>query len=67
MSLVAAEKFPEQTPVFLRQAHILAMIPFSKATLWRRVAEGTFPAPIKLSPRVTAWRTTDVHEWMDAQ
>jgi predicted DNA-binding transcriptional regulator AlpA len=25
----------------------------------------TFPAPIKLSERVTAWRLEEIHAWID--
>ena len=32
----------------------------SHATIWRWVAIRAIPAPIKLSPRVTAWRVGDV-------
>ncbi|MDE1714523.1 AlpA family phage regulatory protein (plasmid) [Chromobacterium amazonense] len=43
------------------------VLPFSASTLWRRVRAGTFPAPIKLSDRVTAWKAEDVREWLDSQ
>ena len=52
---------------FVRQASILPVLGFSATTLWRRVKRGTFPQPIKLSERVTAWRAEDVHAWMAAQ
>lgn len=52
---------------FLRQPQVLAFVPISKSTLWRRVLAGTFPAPIKLSPRVTAWRVEEVRRWIAAQ
>lgn len=42
------------------------MVPFSSATLWRKVKSGDFPAPVKLSDRVTAWRVQDVHAWMNS-
>jgi predicted DNA-binding transcriptional regulator AlpA len=41
------------------------LLPFSNATLWRKVAAGEFPAPVKLSNRVTAWRCEDVRAWME--
>ncbi|UUZ55061.1 AlpA family phage regulatory protein [Massilia sp. H-1] len=34
--------------------------PVSRATLWRWVAAGTFPKPVKLSPGVTAWDNDDL-------
>lgn len=46
---------------------IPAPLPFSPATLWRRVEAGTFPKPMKLSERVTAWRVSDVRAWLNAQ
>ena len=44
-----------------------APLPFSAATLWRMVRAGTFPAPVKLSARVTAWTCISVREWMAIQ
>lgn len=44
-----------------------AIVPFSEPTLWRLVKKGEFPAPVKLSERVTAWRVEDVRAWMRAR
>ena len=44
-----------------------APLPFSAPTLWRKVRAGTFPKPIKLSERVTAWNVGTVRAWMTAQ
>jgi len=44
-----------------------APLPFSAPTLWRKVKAGTFPKPIKLSERVTAWNVGTVRAWMTAQ
>lgn len=35
---------------------IPAVIPVSKSTWWAGVKSGRYPAPVKLSARVTAWR-----------
>lgn len=43
------------------------ILPFSSSTLWRMVKSGDFPAPVKLSERVTAWRVEDVRAWMEKQ
>lgn len=43
------------------------ILPFSASTLWRRVRSGSFPAPVKLSERVTAWKAEDIRQWLDAQ
>jgi len=38
-------------------------LPFSQATLWRLVAAQKFPAPVRLSPGVTAWPVDAVERW----
>ena len=53
---------------YVRQSQLIpAIVPFSSATLWRMVKTGGFPAPVKLSARVTAWRVEDVRSWMQAR
>lgn len=53
---------------YLRQAQLIPRIlPFSAATLWRKVKNGTFPKPVKLSDRITAWRVSDVQGWMESR
>ena len=42
-------------------------VPFSKSTLWRRVNAGVFPAPVRLSVGITAWRAEDVRRWIAEQ
>lgn len=50
---------------FLRQPQVLFLVPISKSTLWRRVQARTFPEPVKLSERVTAWRAEDIRSWIN--
>ncbi|MDE2255903.1 MAG: AlpA family phage regulatory protein [Betaproteobacteria bacterium] len=53
---------------FLRQSQIIgSIVPVGASTLWRWVNAGTFPKPVKLSGRVTAWRCEDVRLWIDQQ
>lgn len=53
---------------FARQTQIIPhVVPFSSATLWRKCKAGTFPAPVKLSERVTAWNVGAVRAWLTAQ
>ena len=53
---------------FLRQSQLIpAYLPFSAATLWRLVKAGSFPAPVRLSSRITAWKVTDVRAWVEAR
>ncbi len=49
-----------------RAKDILPFLPFSKTTLFEWSKDGRFPAPIKLSPTMTAWNYADVHEWLNS-
>lgn len=53
---------------FVRLASILAPrgpIPVSKSTWWVGVKLGRFPQPVKLGPRVTAWRVEDIRRLIE--
>jgi predicted DNA-binding transcriptional regulator AlpA len=48
---------------FVRLPHILAPegpIPVSRSTWWAGVKDGRYPKPVKLGPRITAWRVDDI-------
>lgn len=46
---------------FLRLPQVLALFPVSKSTWWKGIAEGRYPAPVKLGERVSAWRAEDIN------
>jgi predicted DNA-binding transcriptional regulator AlpA len=48
----------------VRLPQLLAAIPVAPSTIWKYIQEGMFPRPLKLSPRVTVWRTSEVREWI---
>ena len=69
---VAASSVSHAGPVlpetgFLRQPQVLAFVPISKSTLWRRIQARTFPEPVKLSARITVWRAEDIRRWIALQ
>ena len=36
------------------------VFPVSKSTWWAGVKSGRYPKPVKLGPRITAWRVEDI-------
>lgn len=55
-------------PKYVRLAQLVTnVVPMSRATIWRLAKEGKFPAPIKLAPRVTAWKLEEVLAWIEAR
>jgi len=50
---------------WIRQSQLIPhIVPFSPTTLWRKCREGTFPKPVKHSAKITAWRVSDVEEYL---
>lgn len=52
---------------YVREQQLLAAIPFSRATLWRRIKSGDFPVPVRFGPRLNAWKADEVIAWLGAQ
>ena len=44
----------------LRLPEVLSLIPVGRSTFWQGVREGRFPKPVKLGPRTTCWRQSDI-------
>ncbi|MCB1468864.1 MAG: AlpA family phage regulatory protein [Rhizobiaceae bacterium] len=40
----------------------LGPIPVSKSTWWDGIRKGRYPKPVKLGPRITAWRVEDIRD-----
>lgn len=47
---------------FVRLKDILKVFPVSKSTWWLGIKEGRYPKPVKLSPKITAWKAEDIHQ-----
>lgn len=46
---------------------IPAILPISRSSFWKFVANGRFPAPTRaLGERITAWRIEDVRAYLEA-
>ncbi len=45
---------------FVRLPTVLHHVPVGKSTWWEGVKSGRFPKPVKLGPRITAWRVEDI-------
>lgn len=47
----------------LRSRHLSAATGLSRATIYRLVAEGAFPAPARLSPNSVGWPLSAINKW----
>jgi predicted DNA-binding transcriptional regulator AlpA len=44
----------------LRLPEVLKRFPVSRSTWWAGVKSGKFPKSVKIGPRTTAWRSSDI-------
>lgn len=51
----------------LRMPAVLKIVGISRATIYRWIEAGNFPAPIRLGPNSVAWKSTTIDEWLDAR
>ena len=45
---------------------IPAVVPVSKSSWWEGCKTGRYPKPVKLGPRTTAWRVSDIRALISA-
>ena len=62
-----SKTLPILTPQGMSRARdILPYLPFGRTTLHEWSRDGRFPASIKLSPTMVAWRNAEVLEWLNS-
>jgi prophage regulatory protein len=57
-------------PIIERLPTVQERVGYSRTTIDRKVKDGTFPKPIKLSPGqggAIGWRASDIDAWIDAR
>ncbi len=47
---------------FYRLPTVLNKIPVSRSAWWAGIKAGRYPAGIKIAPRTTAWKCSDIEE-----
>lgn len=47
---------------FVRIARVLEAVPVSKSAWYRGIRLGLYPAPVKIGPRMSAWRVEDIRQ-----
>lgn len=48
----------------LRRPKVQQVVGLSRSTIYAKVAEGSFPPPIKLGKRAVGWRESDIDAWL---
>jgi predicted DNA-binding transcriptional regulator AlpA len=61
----AAVVMSSPAPAFYRLRDVMRITALSRSTIYRRVAEGRFPAPVRLGGRASAWQCASLQRWID--
>jgi prophage regulatory protein len=48
----------------IRLKTVLSRTGLSRSTIYRKIAEGTFPAQIKISVNGSGWHESDINRWI---
>jgi prophage regulatory protein len=56
-----------EKPKFLRLAQVIELTGYKRTSIYTKAKEGTFPKPIKLSPRQNVWLESSITDWINNQ
>jgi len=57
----------QMADALLRIKTVIQATGLSSATVYRKLAAGQFPQPVRLGVRCTRWKAADVRAWIQAQ
>jgi excisionase family DNA binding protein len=64
--MIPAQMEPRSSPDLLTSQQVAARLSISVRTLWRLVATGKFPQPIRYNRKLVRWKSSEVHDYIQA-
>lgn len=61
---LAPAAHPDQISRIVSPRQLLDLTGLSQATIWRMVARGDLPRPIRLSPGRVGWPESEIRAWL---
>lgn len=55
---------PDTAPEMLRVSDVLKRTGMSRTSLYRKLRQGAFPAPLELGSNAIGWESTTVADWI---
>ena len=49
----------------MRMPEVCQFTGLGKSTIYKKLADGSFPAPVRLGSRAVGWRSGDIVEWLE--
>ncbi|PZQ78088.1 MAG: AlpA family transcriptional regulator [Variovorax paradoxus] len=62
---LATRKESAARPAFYRMTDVVRITALSRATVYRRIADGKFPPPVHLGGRACGWSPETLQAWID--
>lgn len=57
---------PQDRPTrLIRLPEVLSRVGLSRSTIYARIAEGSFPAPVRLGEKSVAWAEASISNWIE--
>ena len=50
----------------VRMDEVSKLTGLARATIYKKVSDGSFPPPIRLGARAVGWRMSDIVTWLEA-
>lgn len=57
---------PAEPVKMLRLAEVKATSGLKRSAIYDHIAKGTFPKPLRVGPRLVAWRADEIAAWQDS-
>jgi prophage regulatory protein len=54
-----------ETDQLLKIRDVIRIANVGKTSIYRLMAERSFPRPVRVSPKVVRWKAREVQDWMD--
>ena len=51
----------------IRRPEVETLTGIPRSTLYAKIADGDFPAPVKIGRRAVGWLEAEVHDWLDSR
>lgn len=49
----------------IRLAEVMKRVPYSRSTIYLKVARNEFPEPVSLGARAVAWVESEIDDWIE--
>lgn len=59
------EKFTNESEVICKLPEVRNVTGLSKASIYRLMADGTFPRPCRLGKRSVGWKKSSINNWLN--